>query len=767
MSPAGSLSGCIAAINAGADAVYLGGELFGARAFAKNLSLDELKEAIDYAHLFNRKIYLTVNTLLKNDEIKQKLFDYLNPVYAHGLDGVIVQDLGVIKFIRDIFPDLPVHASTQMTITSYHQAKMLKSLGVERVVPAREISFEETKKIYEETGLEIESFVHGALCYCYSGQCLFSSIIGGRSGNRGRCAGPCRLPYDVFLGEKKVLKEKYPLSPKDICVLELIPELVNSGVCSFKIEGRMKRPEYTAGVTAIYRKYIDLYLSGNEYSVDKRDLETLNTLYSRNDFSRSYYENEAKNKKILKDMISLDAPNYISADDDFMNEIAKKYVDTRLKKKIKAKISISKTSKCSAIIYDDIHFVSFETVPAKEAEKRPLDADTVRKQFNKTGSTNFDFTDIETEVEDNAFLTMGELNDFRRGALEAFENELLKECRRDYVNRDLLTDYLTSINESIEKINTKFADEINDSDFANNGDIKVDCKTGNKDTISISLGVSNEAQLKLGVNSFAVSRIYLNLSAYKDDLKSAVKIIKEHGDKEIYISLPRIYRARFDSFIKEFLDGEIVQYIDGIMLGSLEYYNIVNEYIEKSGKNATILERLNYIFDNNVYAFNDLAAGALISFDGRIKRPELSAAVEVNKKELIHMACKADMEVQVYGLLPLMISEGCILNTAVGCKAENFKEVLRLKDRKNNMFPVERDCKLCLNTIYNCKTLNLISEIMPLKANGFNSFRIDLLNESAEDTKSLLAALERVNVGEEADFDIPDFTRGHFKRGVD
>ncbi len=740
MSPAGSLSGCIAAINAGADAVYLGGELFGARAFAKNLSLDELKEAIDYAHLFNRKIYLTVNTLLKNEEIKHKLFDYLNPIYAHGIDGVIVQDLGVIKFIRDIFPDLPVHASTQMTITSYHQAKMLKSLGVERVVPAREISFEETKKIYEETGLEIESFVHGALCYCYSGQCLLSSIIGGRSGNRGRCAGPCRLPYDVYLGEKKVLKEKYPLSPKDICVLELIPELVNSGVCSFKIEGRMKRPEYTAGVTAVYRKYIDLYLSGNEYAVDKKDLETLNTLYSRNDFSRSYYENEAKNKKLLKDMISLEAPNYISADDDFMNEIAKKYLDTRLKKIIKAKISISKTSKCSAIIYDDIHYASFETAPAKEAEKRPLDADTVRKQFNKTGSTNFDFTDIETEVEDNAFLTMGELNDFRRGALEAFENELLKECRRDYVNKNLLSDYLNKIKEAGE--NTK-------------AEIKA------------SVTVSRETQLKHSLNSPAVSRIYLSLSGYKDDIKSAVLQAKEQKDKEVFIALPRIYRARFAGFINEFLDGEIVQYIDGIMLGSLEYYNIVNEYIEKSGKNATILERLNYIFDNNVYAFNDLTAGALRSFGGRIKRPELSAAAELNKKELIHMACKADMEVQVYGLLPLMISEGCILNTAAGCKGENFKEVLRLKDRKNNMFPVERDCKLCLNTIYNCKTLNLISEIMPLRANGFNSFRIDLLNESAEDTKALLAALERVNVGEEADFDIPDFTRGHFKRGVD
>ena len=258
LAPAGCYESMTAAFAAGADAVYIGGSRFGARAYAENPDEDLLKRAIDYAHEKNRRLYLTVNTLLKDDEL-DGLYDYLNPYYREGLDAVIVQDLGVLRYIRDVFPGLDIHASTQMGITSAYGARFLKELGATRIVTARELSLEEIRGIHESTDIEIESFIHGALCFCYSGQCLLSSMIGGRSGNRGRCAQPCRLPYDLYENGKRVNKKEkqYLLSPKDICTLELLPQLIESGVYSMKIEGRMKRPEYAAGVVRIYRRYLD------------------------------------------------------------------------------------------------------------------------------------------------------------------------------------------------------------------------------------------------------------------------------------------------------------------------------------------------------------------------------------------------------------------------------------------------------------------------------------------------------------------------------
>ncbi len=253
LAPAGSYGSFMAAVTAGADAVYAGGPRFGARAFADNFTEEQLLSAIDYAHLHGRKFYLTVNTLLKDAELEE-LHEYLEPLYRQGLDAVIVQDIGVLSFVREHFPGMDIHASTQMTVTNTEGALFLKEQGAVRVVPARELALEEVYDIVEQTGLEMECFVHGALCYCYSGQCLLSSLIGGRSGNRGQCAQPCRLPYTVNG------KKEYTLSLKDICTLELIPELVDAGIDSFKIEGRMKKPEYVALVTAMYRKYTDMYL---------------------------------------------------------------------------------------------------------------------------------------------------------------------------------------------------------------------------------------------------------------------------------------------------------------------------------------------------------------------------------------------------------------------------------------------------------------------------------------------------------------------------
>ena len=260
LAPAGSYESLVAAVNAGADAVYIGGKKFSARAYADNPEEDILIKGIEYAHTFGVNVYMTVNTLLKESEIGE-LFDYIKTYYNAGVDAVIVQDLGVFEFIRKHFPKLSVHASTQMTITGSFGAIFLKNQGASRIVPAREISLEEIRDIDKKSDIEIECFVHGALCYSYSGQCLMSSMIGGRSGNRGRCAQTCRLPYDVYEGNKKLNKadERNLLSCKDLCSLDILPDLIEAGIDSLKIEGRMKAPRYTAGVVSIWRKYLDLY----------------------------------------------------------------------------------------------------------------------------------------------------------------------------------------------------------------------------------------------------------------------------------------------------------------------------------------------------------------------------------------------------------------------------------------------------------------------------------------------------------------------------
>ena len=302
LAPAGSMECLKAAILNGADAVYLGGEMFGARAYAGNFNKEELLEAIDYVHLYGKKLFLTVNTLMKEEELPL-LPGFLKPFYEQGLDAVIVQDLGAVSVIRKHFPKLEIHASTQMTITGVHGARIAKKMGAKRVVPARELSLEEIQEIKDDTGLDMECFVHGALCYCYSGQCFMSSMLGGRSGNRGRCAGTCRLPF--YLDGTKNTKNAYPLSLKDLCTIEHLPEILDHGVDSLKIEGRMKGPRYVGEVTRIYRKYVDLYLSEKPYKVESEDMKILMEVFNRGGFTGGYYKEYHG-----KDMMSMKRPDH-------------------------------------------------------------------------------------------------------------------------------------------------------------------------------------------------------------------------------------------------------------------------------------------------------------------------------------------------------------------------------------------------------------------------------------------------------------------------
>ncbi|MCF0142169.1 MAG: U32 family peptidase, partial [Parasporobacterium sp.] len=258
LAPAGTMEALIAAVNAGADAVYVGGSFFSARAFAGNFDEEELIRAIEFCHLYGVKLYMTVNTLLKSDEM-ERLPAYMEPYYHAGVDGIIVQDVGVAAVLKEHFPDLPLHGSTQMSITSRHGAALLKSMGFTRVVPARELSIEEIKNIKANVDIEIETFIHGAMCFAYSGKCLLSSYLGGRSGNRGRCAQPCRHMYKINTPSGTV--NEYAMSLKDMNTLSLIPEIIAAGIDSLKIEGRMKKPEYVASTVAAYVKAVDWWMS--------------------------------------------------------------------------------------------------------------------------------------------------------------------------------------------------------------------------------------------------------------------------------------------------------------------------------------------------------------------------------------------------------------------------------------------------------------------------------------------------------------------------
>lgn len=306
LSPAGSMESLRAAVSAGCDAVYIGGSRFGARAYADNPGTDEMRRAIEYCHRYDRKIYMTVNTLLKEQELEDSLFDYMEPYVREGLDAAIVQDIGVMALLHEAFPDLDLHASTQMTITQGETGHLLQDYGVTRMVPARELTLAELEQMRKDTGLELEVFVHGALCYCYSGQCLFSSMLGDRSGNRGRCAQPCRQAYRVTDLKGVALSGEhgpYVLSPRENGNLALVPDLMLAGVDSLKIEGRMKRPEYVAAVTAAYRRQVDLASQRGpreyrEYSRThpeqlQKELQTLGELYNRQGFTRGYLMGEA------------------------------------------------------------------------------------------------------------------------------------------------------------------------------------------------------------------------------------------------------------------------------------------------------------------------------------------------------------------------------------------------------------------------------------------------------------------------------------------
>ena len=409
LAPAGDMSCLYAAVAAGADAIYVGGKRFGARAFAKNFEMDELCHAVEYCHLHGVKLYVTLNTLIEDREMADAV-DYAAELYKIGIDALIIADVGAIAAIRRYVPNLELHASTQMSVHNVLGSDAATEMGVTRVVVARELSLENIKTIVNSAKAEIEVFLHGALCVCHSGQCLFSSMIGGRSGNRGECAQPCRLPYNGG---------KYPLSLKDLSLANHIPELVESGVASLKIEGRMKSPEYVYLVTSIYRKLLDECRVANS-----EENETLRRVFSRGGFTDGYFTG-----KIARPMTG------IRSEEDKQQTVSVPEGITLPKKhRVTASVTMKLGEPCEMTITDGRKSVSVTGLAPVPAENSPLTEDGVKARLSKMGNTLLSLAteDIDLTLDEGINLSPSAINALRREAAEKFQSEKREFDKKPY-----------------------------------------------------------------------------------------------------------------------------------------------------------------------------------------------------------------------------------------------------------------------------------------------------------------------------------------------
>lgn len=744
LAPAGSLKTLKAVIHAGADAVYLGGSMFGARAYANNFNEEELLEVIRFGHIHGRKIILAVNTLLKEYELGQ-LYDYLHPYYEAGLDAVIVQDMGVMEFIKTHFPNLPIHTSTQMTITNVEGARLLKEQGVERVVTAREMSLEEIQRIHDEVGVELESFIHGALCYCYSGQCLFSSIIGGRSGNRGRCAQPCRLSYEVLQGEKSLTGHHATpiLSLKDMCTLPFLYELADHGVYSFKIEGRMKTPEYAAGVVSIYRKYMDSYLDGSRIPVEKKDIRALLELGNRGGFTNGYYYHHNDS-----DMLSGESASHNKSEGVLQDNIRREYVDTELKEKIKGKLILNK--ECPAKIevqYGKIK-VSYQGDMVLVAQNRPLTKEVVTEKITKTGNTPFVFENLEVTMDDDIFMPVNQLNQLRRGALEALEEALLKPYERT------LPELVETSSAETDRHTTGNA--IKEKQISGQSLLQTSGQQSAGSSTEVRVLIEDAEQLPAVLKADFVDTVYLDCMLYTREnllrkLSEDIDRVHASGKKAFYV-FPFIFRQQTSLFYEKIMPELKKLPLDGIMVRSLDEIAFIKEWGN---------ENWQMVSDSNLYTYSNEAA----EYFYRLGMIQDTIPVELNRKEILRRE-NSRSEMIIYGRLPLMITAQCIHKNTLGCMHQH--KVLNLKDRYSVHFPVKNFCSECYNVIYNSLPVCLFKEDVTVKKIAPAAVRLSFTTETEEETEQILTIYGDIYKNGGILGQMPmECTNGHFKRGVE
>ncbi len=746
LAPAGSFEILKAVIHAGADAVYAAGNRFGARAYATNFTTEEMLAAIDYVHLRGKKLYLTVNTLLKEQEIRE-LYDYLCPFYEAGVDAVIVQDMGVLHFIRKQFPELPIHASTQMTVTGAYGAKLLLQNGCRRIVTARELSLDEISHIYQTTGAEIESFVHGALCYSYSGQCLMSSMIGGRSGNRGRCAQPCRLPYEHCEMPGKSMsrqqRENYPLSLKDLCAISMIPQLIESGIHSFKIEGRMKQVEYAAGVTSIYRKYLDLYEDnpGQHYHVSDEDYRRLSDLGNRCGFTDGYYK-----KHNGRDMVTFDRPSHEKNKEHLQFTIPKNDAGED-KEKIKGILRLYINNPASLVLkYKGIQAeVTGDMV--QTARKQPLSRQTVLEKMEKTGNTPFQFGQLELELEENSFLPVGALNELRRAGIGRLTELVLQKYRRQMPhNQTAAQNWQTAARDVLSGNQPK-------QDITVQG--RQSCKGLAETSLPLSVLTDTLEQFEVSLKQPEAARIYLESSALKrEHLGSKLEklTVEAHeAGKTCYLALPHIFRMETAKWYETYWQQISGTGTDGYLVRNLEELS----FLQEMGVPGSMIQG-----DYHLY----ISSREAIWGWRMLSLQQYTLPVEWNARELRDLGTGGEMI--IYGYQPLMLSAQCLQKNTKGCRQR--ESISYLKDRYGKFFPVKNHCEGCYNIIYNISPLALFHQFQEIQRIQPGSVRLSFTIEDGKEMEEVFRYYRQAVAGTlDKNSYLREFTNGHFKRGVE
>ncbi len=721
LAPAGSFDCLKAALAGGADAVYVGGDRYSARAYAHNFDQEELIRAIDYVHFYGKKLYLTLNILLKESEIGEELVNWLMPLYEHGLDAVIVQDLGICRFLKVRFPGLPIHASTQMSLTSTEGTKLMKEYGIRRVIPARELSLDEIRSMAARSGIEIEAFVHGAMCYAYSGKCLFSSCMGERSGNRGRCAQPCRLAYTAP-GDNKA---RYWLSMQDLSMIERIGDLIAAGVCSFKIEGRMKSAQYVYAVTSLYRKYTDLFLeSGINHVLDHADKKML-AGFSRMHSGCGYYDHRNG-----PEMITLDDPSFRSRTHDadilFNNEPDPIEVisSVKIEKGSPAVLTLS---------VQDVAGKAISKGNVQQAQRSPLVMDDVKRRLTKTDWYPFHVNWSDMIVDADAFLPVSMLNDMRREALVQLSAALLKRYYRK-----------APLN----------APQSARSACVNPSETCTDKKR------PVHTLVTNHAQFKSVLQSDYVTMISVESDRIVDphQIKNMIDECRHASfPKKFCVALPHI--ARFDGdkeklpviFSEPFITA--LNKADSVLVRNLdEAY-----FLTTHGYEGTMLA------DHLLYGFNSQSLAFLREngFNG------VCYPLEMHHKDIINTEkawsgfdnCVFDREVFVYGFAPRMISAQCVQKNTQKCTHRSG--MLVMKDRKGQKFAVQNRCESCYNIIYNQVPISLHKRIHAISHLPLG-YRFDFVWETEREISSILSQFSG-----ETDLSVSyPYTKGHWDKGV-
>lgn len=760
LSPAGDLECLKVAVQNGANAVYFGAEQFNARINSTNFGREELVQAIEYARLRGVKTHLTLNILIKNNEFEDaiKLVEF---AYNSGIDAVIIQDLGLAKKVIELFPDLEVHSSTQMTIYNLDGAKKIKELGFSRCVLARELSINEIEHICKNTDIDIEVFIHGALCISYSGQCLMSSMIGGRSGNRGKCAGTCRLPYTLLKdGEEK--QKGYLLSSKDVCTLDIIPDLINAGVKSFKIEGRMKSKEYVGTVTSIYRKYINLAESGKEYIVDEEDREKLMQIFNRGGFSTGYLKG-----KLGKEMMYITKPNHmgvlvgevigynsnkghakikLSKELNLGDSIAIRDASCKISELMKGnnniksanpgqvitvgriKGRISSGDKVYRIVLDKLN-KEIVQVSSKENIKRPINAKVILKENEQ----------LELEIQD--LWSKTKINKTEEIIVKKADNTGISEERikeqlsktgntpfemkdiQVIMDKDIIVPIsaLNSVRRNtLESLERELLNSFKRDKKVNlENNIKIDRRQNKNPKVKVSVALNNIKDNIDYYNLNGIDNVYVPFKYFLSNGRKVEEICKRF---KTYLLLPAITKSNYDKLFDSNLKNILSKDIKGIVISNFSHIEMLKKY-EDDIKGLDIIANytLNISNNNTIKELENLKASKYI------------VPPELDKESIQNLEGNIEKEIIVYGRTLLMTTEYCTIGTLKNCPAICEKGTYKLKDRMGFEFPIYTDRVNCNNLIYN-------SKITSISHKGLNadSIRIDILEENEEEIQKII-----------------------------